>query len=84
MLRSLFTPARRAVALASGVALTAYVAQQTLTVRAAEPAADHIFVINGCAPFVLFCACVLFMRSGDTGPAPLFFSVARCVTRVVE
>ena len=50
MLRSLFTPARRAVALASGVALTAYVAQQTLTVKAAEPAADHIFVINGCVP----------------------------------
>ena len=36
----------RRLALASGVALTAYVAQQTHTIQAAEPA-EHIFVING-------------------------------------
>ena len=39
---------RARLALASGVALTAYVAHQTHTIQAAEPV-DHIFVINGCA-----------------------------------
>lgn len=38
---------RARFALASGVALTAYVAHQTHTIQAAEPAGDHIFVING-------------------------------------
>jgi hypothetical protein len=45
-LTALMTHSRTRLALAGGVALTAYVAHQTHTIQAAEPA-EHIFVING-------------------------------------
>jgi len=45
LLRSALSSSRLRVALAGGVALSAYVAHQTHTVHAAEP--EHIFVING-------------------------------------
>ena len=40
------TPSR-ATLLAGGVALTAYVAHQSHTIRAAEPADNCVFIING-------------------------------------
>lgn len=48
-LSRLLTPHRLKIALASSVAAAAYVAQSSLSARiqAAEPAGDHIFVING-------------------------------------
>jgi len=45
LFQAAFGSSRLRVALAGGVALTAYVAHQTHTVQAAEP--EHIFVING-------------------------------------
>ena len=47
--RAMLTPSRLRVALAGGVALTAYVAHQSRKpIAAAEPAAgDNIYVING-------------------------------------
>jgi len=49
MWRNLLTPGRLKVALAGGVAAAAFMAQSSLSsrIQAAEPAGEHIFVING-------------------------------------
>ena len=46
--RALASSSRLRVAIAGGVALSAYVAHQSHTIQAAETGGDHIFVINGC------------------------------------
>jgi len=48
MWRNLLTPGRLKVALAGSVAAAAFIAQSSLSrIQAAEPAGEHIFVING-------------------------------------
>ena len=50
MWRNLLTPGRLKVALAGSVAAAAFIAQSSLSrIQAAEPAGEHIVVINGCA-----------------------------------